>query len=56
MINAINMYVTMVYRKMVAYFIRRTAVRIGRPVFAVFVPLPGPILNILAAGCGVALN
>lgn len=35
--------------------IRLVAVRIGRPVFVVFVPLPGPMLKIFAAGC-CALN
>lgn len=39
-----------------AYFIRLTAVLIGRLAFAVFVPLPGPMLKMFAAGCGVALN
>lgn len=38
------------------YLIRRVAVRIGRPVLVVLVPLPGPILKILAGGCCCALN
>lgn len=37
------------------YLIRRVAVRIGRPVLVVLLPLPGPILKILVGGC-CALN
>lgn len=44
-------------QKLINYLIRRVAVRIGRPVFVVFVPLPGPMLNIfgVAVGCGAPI-
>lgn len=38
------------------YLILLVAVRIGRPVFVVLVPLPGPILKIFAAAGCCALN
>lgn len=41
-------------QKVLFYFIRRVAVRIGRPVLVVD---PGPMLNMLVVGCcGAALN
>lgn len=42
------------YRK--AYLIRRVAVRIGRPVLVVFVPLPGPMLKMFAGGWALNWN